>query len=151
MRLLVHCAALSNKWNVDNIRNRWMLINNCLQTLFEVAMMLLSNVRLNNEVKDPSLGVWQNKPTSQKPCMSRGWWCSYHPTDKSCGVLVYSALLVANLFRYDCWGCVCYPGSLAKPAASWVESRMGSGLCRGPWGVMSWTASSWLHYVSTLV
>jgi hypothetical protein len=30
---------------------------------------------------------------AKKPLMSRVWWCSYHPTVKSCWVLVYSVLL----------------------------------------------------------
>jgi hypothetical protein len=35
----------------------------------------------------------KKNPPALKPLMSRVWWCRYHPTVKSCWVLVYSALL----------------------------------------------------------
>ena len=76
-------------------------------------------MRLKLESKDPLLvAFWQNKPTSQKPCMSRSWWSSYHPTVKSCWVLVYSALLccwftgsvLEDMIASLTWPCQLPPG-----------------------------------------
>jgi hypothetical protein len=54
-------------------------------------------------------------PPAKKPLMSRVLWCSYHPTVKSCWVLVYSVLL---------WKCCCRC-CLALWDSTWLGAGMG--------------------------
>ena len=76
--------------------------------------------------------------------MSRSRWCSFHLTGKPCWVLVYSALLVAHLFRYVYWGGRCQ-FHLAEPASSWLDSQLGLDLGRGSGGVAPGLASPWRY------
>jgi hypothetical protein len=56
-------------------------------------------IRVNQPDRKPGashilfIAFQQKNPLAKKPLMSRVWWCSYHPTGKTCWVLVYSVLL----------------------------------------------------------
>ena len=55
--------------------------------------------RLNLNLRLSLVAFWQTNPLAKSLACLEYWWCSYHPTGKTCWVLVYSALLVAHIFQ----------------------------------------------------
>jgi hypothetical protein len=83
-------------WNFVNITG-W--INCIVQFLIELVGTTRNGNQLEivlklMKVRTYSLLLFSKRtPLAKLLLMSRVWWCSYHPTVKSCWVLVYSALL----------------------------------------------------------
>ena len=55
--------------------------------------------RLNLNLRISLVAFWQTNPLAKSLACLECWWCSYHPKGKSCWVLVYSALLVAQILQ----------------------------------------------------